>query len=224
MLITVKEIALMFDVSENEVYRWIKQKEIPCHKINEQYRFNQTEIMEWAATHHKKTSALFSAENKNDEEILPLLIDAVKEGGIFYNVKGNSQAEVLKSIVELLNIPEDVDRDFLYQILLAREELGSTAVGNGIAIPHVRNPIVLQIDNPIVMLCFLEHPIDFKALDEKPVNTLFVMISKTVRGHLRLLSRIASILHDQTITTALSNHEPPEILLNLLQKAEESIQ
>ena len=85
-----------------------------------------------------------------------------------------------------MRLPEEVDSEFLYQVLLAREALGSTGMGDGIAIPHVRNPIVLHLSRPMVTLCFLETPIDFGSLDGKPVTTLFTLISPTVRAHLHL--------------------------------------
>ena len=69
-----------------------------------------------------------------------------------------------------MKLPDDVDREFLYQVLLAREALGSTGIGDGIAIPHVRNPIVLHLSRPTVTLCFLEQPVDFGALDGQPVS------------------------------------------------------
>ena len=75
--------------------------------------------------------------------------------------------------------------------ILAREALGSTGIGDGIAIPRVRNPIVLHLSRPIVTLCFLERPVDFGALDGQPVTTLFTLISPTVRAHLHLLSRLS---------------------------------
>ncbi len=223
MLLTVNEIAQMLRISENSIYRLIKQDKIPHHKINDQYRFSQTEIMEWATSHNKKIINGFSSKNSDNDENLPNLLDAVIDGGIFYNIQGNDQKSVLKSIVDLLNLPEDVDREFLYQVLLSREELGSTAVGNGIAIPHVRNPVVLSINKPLVMICFIDNPIDFKAPDGKPVNILFVLISNSVRVHLRLLSRIGFILHNQSVTNALIAHESPDIILKLLKEIEETI-
>lgn len=88
-------------------------------------------------------------------------------------------------------LPDLVDRQFLLQVLLARESLGSTGVGNGIAFPHVRNPVVMHIQRPIVTLCFLERPIDFEALDGQPVHTLLTVLSPTVRSHLHTLARIS---------------------------------
>jgi len=66
-------------------------------------------------------------------------------------------------------------------------------------VPHVRNPVVLHVTRPQVSLCFLDHPVDFGALDGKPVHTLFAIVSPTVRAHLKLLSRLAYLLKDERL-------------------------
>jgi len=111
-------------------------------------------------------------------------------------LNGTDKAAVLRSVVEILRLPDKVDREFLLQVLLAREALESTAIGDGIAIPHVRNPIVLHVPHPLVTLCFLETPVDFGALDGQPVNALFTLVSPTVKAHLHLLSRLAFALRN----------------------------
>ena len=82
------------------------------------------------------------------------------------------------------------------RLFLAREASASTAIGDGIALPHVRNPIVLHVEQPMVTLCFLDHPVDFGALDGKPVHVLFSLICPTMRSHLQMLSRLSYALHD----------------------------
>ena len=126
----------------------------------------------------------------------PRSLGALKAGGIVYRLGGTDKASVLKSLVEYMRVPEEVDREFLYRVLLAREALGSTGIGEGIAIPHVRNPIVLHVPQPMITLCFLEQSIDFEAFDGQPVDTLFSLISPTVRAHLHLLSRLSFALRD----------------------------
>jgi len=97
-----------------------------------------------------------------------------------------------------------VDREFLHQVLLARESLGSTAIGGGIAIPHVRNPITLHVARPLVALCFLEHPIDFQAIDGRPVHTLFTIVSPTIKAHLNLLSKLSFGLRASAFADAVA--------------------
>lgn len=223
MQVSVKDAAHMLNVSEKTIYRWIKESLIPFFKINEQYRFNRTEILEWATAQHIKVSPDIFLESDTNQNALPSLTEAIKAGGIIYRLSGNDPATVLQSIVDSIKLPEEVDREFLYQVLLARETLGSTGIGNGIAIPHVRNPVILHVAKPTVTLCFLEKSIDFKALDGKPVTVLFTIISPTVRAHLHLLSRVGFVLHDQDLKDALARQAPREELMELLTRAESEI-
>ena len=82
---------------------------------------------------------------------------------------------------------------------------------------------MLHISKPSVTLCFLEHPIDFHAIDGKPVNILFTLISPTVREHLHMLSRLGFLLRSQDVKAALKRQDPPDALLDVLSRAEEAI-
>jgi PTS system nitrogen regulatory IIA component len=190
MQIDLKEAARLLAISEKTVYRWIRQGILPAYRINDKYRFNRTELLEWATSRRINVSPdIFNAVDA-DTVPLPTLEEAIRDGGIHYRVAGATRDEVLASVVGLMQLPTEVDRGFLLSVLLARESLGSTGIGDGIAIPHVRNPIVLHIPRPAITLCFLETPIDFGAIDGKPVRTLFTLVSPTVRAHLHLLSRL----------------------------------
>lgn len=220
---SVKEIAQILNVSKETIYRWIKQSYIPFHKINDQYYFNRTEILEWATSQQINVSSDIFLNNDKKLINLPCITDTLKEGGINYNIGGNDPETVLRSIVNTLVLPENVDREFLYQVLLTREKMGSTGIGEGIAIPHVRNPVVLHVTKPSVNLCFLENPIDFHALDGKPVNIFFTLISPTIRAHLHLLSRIGFVLHDQNLKEALIKQAKPDEIFKLLSISEAGI-
>jgi PTS system nitrogen regulatory IIA component len=220
MQLSVKDAALILNVSEKTIYRWIKQASIPCYRINEQYRFNRAELLEWATSRRIQVSPEIFAEKDKLALPLPTLAEALRSGGVFYRVGGTDQGSVLRSVVELLNLPEEVDRQFLYQVLLARETLGSTGIGDGIAIPHVRNPVVLHVSKPTVSLCFLEDAIDFNAIDAKPVDTLFTLISPSVRAHLHLLSRLGIVLRDEKVKAALRDRATREVLMQAFSEAE----
>ena len=151
MDLSVRDSAQLLKVSEKTIYRWVKQGKLPAYRINEQYRFNRAELLEWATSQRVNVSADIFVEPEGN---LPAarLTDALKVGGIHYRLSGVDKPSVLQSLVEVMPLPERVDRKFLLQVLLARESLGSTGLGGGIAIPHVRNPIVMHIDRPMVTL------------------------------------------------------------------------
>jgi len=126
-------------------------------------------------------------------------------------------------VVELLRLPEEVDRGFLLRVLLAREAIASTAIGDQMAIPHVRNPVVLHIGRPSLALCFLEQAIDYGALDGKPVNTLLTIISPTTRAHLHLMSKLSFVLRNAEVRQAIQQEATRQEILQRIGWAEQQL-
>jgi PTS system nitrogen regulatory IIA component len=116
-----------------------------------------------------------------------------------------------------------VDGAFLVEMLAARESLGSTSVGHGIAIPHVRSPIILDPDEtPLLSLCFLEEPADMQTIDGIPVRAVFTLVSPTIRVHLDMLSRLASVLRVPRLRDAVTAQRPAAQILALVREIETS--
>jgi len=195
MQLHVREVARILDVSEKTIYRWIKQGAIPAYRVQDQYRIHRAELLEWVTKRKMKVSEEIFQEPEADGE-QPGLASALEAGGIFYRVEGRDRDTVLREVVDSMRLPDGVDRGFLYQIILAREKMCTTAIGDGIAIPHPRSPLVLHVARPSITLSFLEYPVEFGAIDNQPVRVLFTLVSPTVRGHLALLSRLSFAIHD----------------------------
>jgi nitrogen PTS system EIIA component len=196
MQLNVRQAAELLSVSEKTVYRWIADGQLPTFRVSGQYRISRAELVEWVTTNKLNASPALFVDSAAEAAPLPELAEALQAGGIFYRIEGVDKAAALAKVVEMLRLPEEVDRTFLLQVLLARESLESTGIGDGVAVPHVRNPIVLHVSRPTVTLCFLERPVAFGALDGKPVHALFTLISPTVKAHLFLLSRLCFALRD----------------------------
>jgi nitrogen PTS system EIIA component len=208
MQIDVREAAELFAVSEKTIYRWIKAGSLPGYRVQGQYRFNRTELLEWATSRSIPIDpALFEERPAEGADAPPapvLLAAALETGGIHRGVHGDGKPETLATVVELVPLPLSVDRKLLLHVLLSRESLGSTGIGDGIAIPHVRNPIILHATKPTITLCFLEHPIDFASLDGRPVHTLFTLVTPSIKSHLQLLSRLAHALRAPSFRDVIS--------------------
>src|SRR5262249_18768719 len=116
-------------------------------------------------------------------------------------------------VVGRMRLSPEVDRKLLLRVLLEREALQSTAIGDGIAIPHVRHPIVLRVPTATIALAFPAVPLDFGALDGGPVETLFLLVSPTVREPLRLLARLSFSLHDDGFRRAVKERMPAATIL-----------
>lgn len=203
MLLEPNEAAQALNVDEKTVLRWIKKDGLPAESIRGTYRINPVDLLEWATERGIKVNPALYKMPGADDQPLPSLSQALQAGGIRCNFPGDDKEAVLRNVVEVLELPPEIDPDFILQVLLAREAMGTTAVGDGIAIPHVRNPILAQLPVPKIALCFLAQPVDFGALDGKPVQILFTIISPTIRMHLHLLSKLAYCLRDQRLRDIL---------------------
>ena len=183
MQITPRQAAAYLGVNESTLRRWIKDRGLPVHRMNERLHLNAIEVWEWAVEHGVPASQNLLEEARRSPDPVPPLSALLEIGGVHRDIEGNDKSTVLAAIVRRLPLAAEVDREFLLTVLDAREAMGSTGVGDGIAIPHVRNPIVLHVPQPVVTLCFLEAPVDFGALDGQPVHALFTLISPTVKAH-----------------------------------------
>ena len=220
MGLTVRDTARLLTTDENQVHRWIESGEIPFDRAADQLRLNRSELLEWATTRGIRLSAEVFREQ--GEPQAPL-IDALRVGGIHYAVQGTTREGVLRTIVERMPLPDPAERELVVQVLLSRERLGSSAVGDGIAIPHVRHPLVFHGGRPLLTLSFLATPIDFDAPDNKPVFALFTMISPTIRTHLQLLARLAAALHDARFKAAVLARAPADTILLEVERIEAAL-
>jgi PTS system nitrogen regulatory IIA component len=144
----------------------------------------------------------------------------VRAGGVHPRLPGTDREGVLRAVVERLPLPPGADRALLLDTLMARERLGSTALGGGMAVPHPRDPIVLRVPAPELAVCYLETPIGFDAPDGRPVDTLFVLVTPSVRDHLRLLAALATALRDPAVRDRIAARAGPEALLAQLEGLE----
>ncbi|MCH4875062.1 PTS IIA-like nitrogen regulatory protein PtsN [Pseudomonas sp. TMW22091] len=140
-------------------------------------------------------------------------------GRSLVNVPGGSKKRVLEHTAKLIHdqVPDLAMQD-VYESLLAREKLGSTGFGNGIAIPHCR---LKGCEAPVSALLHLDAPIDFDAIDGAPVDLLFVLLvpEAATDAHLELLRQIASMLDRKDVRDQLraasSNEELYKVVLDV---------
>ncbi len=223
MNLTVKDAAQLLQVSEKSIYRWLKQAAIPAYRMGGQHRFNRSELLEWATSKHMAVSPDAFSDPEIDRLPMPLFSDALEAGGVFYRIDGKSRDEVLLQVSIHLRVPEDTDQKYLARTLIERELMASTAIGDGIAIPHLRVPLFTQIVRPSMTLFFLENPVDFCAFDGAPVNILFTPLAPTQKTHLYLLSKLGFLLKNKAFKQALLEQQNREIIFTTLRNAENEL-
>ena len=213
MQLTLRQVASYLDVPEATARRWIGSRGLPAHHVNERLYCNAIELWEWAVEQGLPVSRSLLEQAQRAPDAVPRLSALIAEGGVHRDVGGATKAEVLRHVVALLPLPDDVDREFLVSVLEAREAMGSTGIGDGIAIPHVRNPILLHVAHSFVALCLLAQPVEFEALDRQPVNALFLVVSPNVPAHLRILAQLGFVLRDAELRRLLRTAAPTDEIL-----------
>jgi PTS system nitrogen regulatory IIA component len=185
----VREAARLLRVSAQTIYRLIHKEELPAHRQGDRYHFDRVELEEWAAQRTASASTPAAASR-------PSLRGALRHGGIHYDIEAESHYDALRALASLPGDRVAVAPEKLYELLLAREELAPTTVGEGIALPHPRDPGACGIELECVHLCFFREPVDFCALDGQLIHTALMLLSPDVETHLQLLARLSLALRD----------------------------
>jgi PTS system nitrogen regulatory IIA component len=225
MQLTVRQAATYFGVDDQTVRRWIADRELPVHRANERMHLNAIEVWEWAVEHGVPVSRRLLEDARRTPDRAPALSELLERGGIHREVASRGEkSAVLAGIVAHLPLPAEVDREFLLTVLEAREAMGSTGIGDGIAIPHVRNPILLHVKRPFVSLFLLDRPVDFDAIDGKPVHALFVVVAPSVPVHLRALAHLGHVLRDPTLRRLLADRAGDDRIMGRIRELERPAQ
>jgi nitrogen PTS system EIIA component len=150
------------------------------------------------------------------------LAELIGRGGVYYNISGSNPVEALKEAVKAVSLPKGLDRDSLLVAILEREALMPTALGNGVAIPHPRNPMLTDRSQQRVAVLFLKTPLPYSALDRKPVSTLFLILSADAKTHLAILASISYLCQKQDFLELLAKRPSTEEMATYIAAAEAS--
>ncbi|ABC89229.1 MULTISPECIES: PTS IIA-like nitrogen regulatory protein PtsN [Rhizobium] len=130
------------------------------------------------------------------------LADLLHQDAIIPALRVNSKKQLLQELAARAARITGLSEREIFDVILQRERLGSTGVGNGIAIPHGK---LVNIHSIVGIFARLEQPVDFEALDDQPVDLVFLLLAPEGAGadHLKALSRIARVLRDQDLVAKL---------------------
>ncbi len=211
-ILTIEEVAKYLRVSERTVYDWAQKGEIPSGKIGTVWRFKKSEIEKWVNERLSSSSKLEKAD------MYALVKNILSPERIIFMNHPTKHDALLELSENLATAPQIKDGKELAEEILKREELMSTALGRGIAIPHVRLSSVTDLVMSVGIS--LTDIIDFQTIDDTPVRLLF-MIAAAYNQHsyyLQTLSFFSSKLKNQDLRDALLNAKDSMEAYNLLIK------
>ena len=134
---------------------------------------------------------------------------------VFADLAGESRQGVFRKLSEELSDAVEIDSRLILEALIERERLGSTAVGNGVCIPHVRMPDLAQ---PIGVFARLATPVDFDAMDERHCDLVFMLLAPECEdsSHLRALAQVSRAFRQADLRQALRDANTPGKIATLL--------
>jgi len=218
----VREASEILKVSEKTIYRWVTANQIPFFRVGSQYRFSRAKLNEWLVKRSSASSA--PLVGSVESEAVFSLGETIKSGGIHYRVGGADIRSVLSEILNFAPLPTSVNQDTLLSVLLDREELSSTGIGDGIAIPHTRDPLLFDLERPLVTLNFLQHPVEFFAIDGMPVKAVFLILCPSSRSHLQVISRLSYALRQGKFINMIHQEASRDAIISRLADLDEQLQ
>jgi PTS system nitrogen regulatory IIA component len=226
--LTIQEVARMLGTDVRRVERMAQRGEIPSQKIGGRFRFNRAEVTEWlqqrvggmSDEHLAQVDAGMTEQRQAPEDesiIAPLLrIEAVTT-----NLGSRTKDSTLRELVALVEKTGLVlNAQELVEAVLHREELHSTAMENGIAIPHPRRPLPYALTEPVLAVARTTGGIAFGAPDGRLTDLFFLTASQDDRHHLHILARLCRMLYDEEFVVSLREAATPREMIELMQKRE----
>ncbi len=221
MILTLKELADYLRVNERTILRMLKTGQIKGAKIGGQWRFNGSQI-----------DGLFFPGGPVTSEDIPLadftrshlgipVSRVMHEQRMIMDLKSEDAEQLIKELASpalfntlLLDIQD------LQSRLFAREKLLSTGVGNGIAIPHPRDPIPTLRQPAVIVLGRSKKGIDFNAADGKPVHLFFLLCCQNMEIHLHVLGCLAQLLRNEQFIASCKTCDSATEVLKLVMELE----
>jgi PTS system nitrogen regulatory IIA component len=223
MNLSVKDVAGLLKVSDKTIYRMIRDETIPCFRVGGQWRFDRREITSWVEDTREFFHDASERSIPGDDESISVT-ELLRRGGVYHHVPGDTREEVviaclnrIKNSIPRIEIPR------LFDAIMERENLCSTAIGNGFAFPHPRPFREFTAALSSIALCHLEKPVPFGALDNEDIDTLFVIFPKSERRFLRIQSKLSRLLKDEPCLAAVKGELTMNELCSFISVRETAI-
>ena len=224
MQLRLDELAKCLKTPTDTVERWIRQGRIPVRKKGDQCVYKIAALKKWADENNLSYVVSDTGFQDTPKKEAETVYSAMKKGGVFYEVPGHSVEDVFSAAVDRIDCLRTMDqRKSLHKRLVARENLMSTGIGNGVAIPHPRKPLPYDDIPAFITTCFLKNRIDFHSMDNKPVHVMFIIVCPTSKSHLYLLSRLSFCLRNDGFTALLNDTPDPDTFFATVKEFQKGI-
>jgi len=213
-LLTIKEVGELLQVNQRTILRMIQNDKIPATKIGSQWRFHPIHLEKWVLNGGADANGGMENAWELEEEF-----QVFSPRRVLLDLDADSAAGVLRKMTDrLADEGHLLQRDIFYNALLERENMSTTGIGSGVALPHAWHPINDLFRVPLVVAARLRRAVDFRAVDGQPVDLAFLLCSPRNRLHLKLLSAVNSIVREPFTLDSLRRAESPQDFVDVLTR------
>jgi nitrogen PTS system EIIA component len=225
------ELARLLGMDARQVERMAKQGELPCKKVGGKFQVNKAELTEWlqqriGSLDHEDLASMdagITAHRKTLQD-QPIITPALHREAIDAHLDAKTKNSILRELVALANETSLVyDAPSILEALINREELCSTALEEGIAIPHPRRPLPYAIAEPIIAVAHTSQGIGFSAPDGQLTDLFFMICAHDDHQHLHMLARLCRMLHDKIFLADLRAATDPDEIRKLMTRREQDV-
>ena len=227
-VIDIQELARLLGMDARLVERMAQRGDIPCQKIGGELRFNRAAITEWlqhrmgsmSDDHLAGVDAGMTAHRETDPEDA-IIIPQLRLDAISTHLPARTRDSVLRELTKMAtNTGLLYNSEELLEALNQREELCSTAMEAGIAMPHPRRPMPYTIEDPILVLAYAPKGIGYGAPDGKLTDLFIMTCSQDDKHHVHVLARLCRMLSDGDFVNEIRHAETPEMVMELMRQRE----
>jgi len=225
--LSLEDFAKYVGMDAREVRRLADRGELPTHKVGGQWRFNRARVTEWLQQEmhtfdEKRLVSLERAMGASSSDAL--VTDIIGLDGIELAMAASTKASVLRELVNLADRTGLLyDAEGLLEAVLEREEMCSTALNHGIAIPHPRQPMPYVSAEPLICVARVQGGIWFGSPYREKTRLFFLICSHKDRHHLRVLARLMRLLDGDMVERIMETDDREELLQMLIAKENEVI-
>jgi PTS system nitrogen regulatory IIA component len=207
------ETARFLRVAEDTLERWVRQGLIRSLDRNGN-EFDRDELSRWARDRGIQVDP-HPAPRREEKEAA--LLGAIERGSVRTGVEVRSAVDAIQIAIESLSQLAPQLRSRLLDEVLERERMASTGLGQGIAVPHPREPLGDALEQPLISLVFPGTPLDWAAVDGEPVHTVALLASPTAGAHLEILSQIGRAVRLAEVVRLLRSRPAKSALIDELR-------
>jgi PTS system nitrogen regulatory IIA component len=228
---TIADLAQMMGADPRRLERMAGAGEIPCRKVAGQFRFNRAEITEWLQQNMSRfkeerlaqVDAGITAQRETGPDE-PIITPLLRPEAVTTSLGSRTKDSTLRRLLALAQKTGLVyDEQALAEAVMGREELSSTALEQGVAIPHPRRPLPYAIGGPLLVVARTSQGIAFGAPDGGLTSLFFLIASQDDQHHLHVLARLCRMLQGSDLIERLLDAATAAEMIEAVTQREQEV-